>query len=148
MRNDRAFDRAAARAGTCDVTESHESESIDGTRVLVVEDDFDVAESLCAALVAAGCEVVGPVSTAQEACDVVKAEPIDAAILDIALSPGTSAPVARSLLSRGCPFVFVTGFSNLEMLPEDLRGHRVLLKPVDRETIRLTIQELVRSATR
>ncbi len=121
------------------------SEPIDGLRVLVVEDDFDVAESLRAALTASGCVVVGPVSTAQEACELVKSERLDAAILDIALSPGTSAPVARSLLYRGCPFVFVTGFSNLDMLPEDLRGHCVLLKPVDRETLHSTIQGLVRS---
>ena len=47
----------------------------------------------------------------------------------------TYAPVARALLYRGCPFVFITGFSDLDMLPADLRGYRVLHKPVDRETV-------------
>ncbi len=116
---------------------------IKGLRVLVVEDDFDVAESLRAVLVKAGCEVVGPVSTVEAACDLAKNTPLDAAVLDIALSPGTSAPVARSLLYRGCPFVFVTGFSNVDMLPEELRGYRVLLKPVDGETLRAAIHSLV-----
>ncbi len=116
---------------------------ISGLRVLVVEDDFDVAEALREVLVSAGCEVAGPVSTVEEACDLAKNSPLDAAVLDIALSPGTSAPVARSLLYRGCPFVFVTGFSNVDMLPEELRGYRVLLKPVDSETLRSAIHSLV-----
>ena len=119
--------------------------ALTGLRVLVVEDDFDVAESLRLVLVDAGCEVVGPVSTVEAACELAKLETLDAAVLDIALSPGTSAPVARSLLYRGCPFVFVTGFSKVEMLPEELRGHRVLLKPVDGETLRSAILSLVQS---
>ena len=118
-------------------------ESLKGLRVLVVEDDFDVAEALRAVLVSAGCEVVGPVSTVEDACELAKTARLDAAVLDIALSPGTSAPVARSLLYRGCPFVFVTGFSNVDMLPEELRGYRVLLKPVDAETLRSAIHSLV-----
>ncbi len=120
-------------------------ESLKGLRVLVVEDDFDVAEALRAELESGGCHVVGPVSTVEEACDLVKTQALDAAVLDIALSPGTSAPVARTLLYRGCPFVFVTGFSNVDMLPEELRGHHVLLKPVDGQTLRAAIQAAVHS---
>ena len=120
-------------------------ESLKGLRVLVVEDDFDVAEALRADLASEGCEVVGPVSTVQEACDLAKTQPLDAAVLDIALSPGTSAPVARTLLYRGCPFVFVTGFSVVDMLPEELRGHRVLLKPVDGPTLCAAILAAVHS---
>ncbi len=119
--------------------------SLKGLRVLVVEDDFDVAEALRRELESAGCDVVGPVSTVQEACDLAKTQALDAAVLDIALSPGTSAPVARTLLYRGCPFVVVTGFSTVDMLPEELRGHRVLLKPVDGQTLRAAIQTAVHS---
>ncbi len=119
--------------------------SLKGLRVLVVEDDFDVAEALRVELESAGCDVVGPVSTVEEACDLAKTQALDAAVLDIALSPGTSAPVARALLYRGCPFVFVTGFSNVDMLPEELRGHRVLLKPIDGPTLRAAIQTAVHS---
>jgi len=122
-------------------------DSLDGVRVLVVEDDFDVAEALRLVLATAGAEVIGPVSTVEAACELAKAQPLDAAVLDIALSPGTSAPVARTLLYRGCPFVFVTGFSNVEMLPEELRGHHVLVKPVDGRTLRAAIHTLVHRAT-
>ena len=120
-------------------------ESLKGLRVLVVEDDFDVAEALRAELESGGCHVVGPVSTVEEACDLAKTQALDAAVLDIALSPGTSAPVARTLLYRGCPFVFVTGFSNVDLLPEELRGHHLLLKPVDGQTLRAAILAAVHS---
>jgi hypothetical protein len=98
---------------------------LEGLRVLVVEDDFDVALSLRSMLSSLGCEVIGPVSTAEDACEI------------------TSAPVARSLLYQRCPFLFVTGFANINMLPDDLRGQRVLLKPVDREELCSTMHELV-----
>ena len=123
------------------MTESGDLE-FNGLRVLVVEDDFDVAESLTMMLSALGCEVIGPAATSDEARELIKQQELDAALLDIALSPGTSAPVARSLSYKRCPFAFVTGFGNIEMLPADLRGHRVLLKPVDLETLSSTMHEL------
>ncbi|MHC5114944.1 MAG: response regulator [Planctomycetota bacterium] len=118
-----------------------------GLRVLVVEDDYFVARSLGVLLEALDAAVVGPASTVEQACDLVRDEEIDVAVLDITLSPGTSAPVARALRMRGCPFLFVTGYSSIGMLPDDLRGHRVLLKPVDAETLSGAVRELL-SATR
>ncbi|MCP3905888.1 MAG: response regulator [Planctomycetes bacterium] len=118
-----------------------------GLRVLVVEDDYFVARSLGVLLGALGAEVVGPASTADQACELAREEEIDAAVLDISLTPGTSAPVARALQYRECPFLFVTGYSSIGMLPDDLRGYRVLLKPVDAETLGTAVRELV-GATR
>lgn len=121
------------------------SEQLEGLSVLIVEDDFNVAEALRAVLVAAGCRVVGPASTVAEACRLVKKEQLDVAILDIALSPGTtSEPVARALLSRGCPFIFVTGFSSVDMLSEELRGQRVLVKPIDADELCAAVRAVVR----
>lgn len=116
-----------------------------GIRVLVVEDEYFVAKSLAVLLNALDCLVVGPASTSQEACDLIKRERVDAAVLDITLTPGTSAPVARALRLKGCPFVFVTGYASLGMLPDDLRGHRVLHKPVDGETLKSALEDLVRA---
>jgi two-component SAPR family response regulator len=112
-------------------------------RVLVVEDDFAIAESLRMLLVELGCDVVGPTATVEEACRLVENMRIDVAVLDISLSPGTSAPVAHALLARGLPFLFVTGFQSFGELPEDLRKHPVLEKPVSRAVMVRTIQELL-----
>jgi DNA-binding response OmpR family regulator len=122
--------------------------SLAGLRVLVVEDDFDVAESLRRALTSLGCQVVGPASTAEEARNLARTEALDAALLDVALSPGTSAPVARALRSRSCPLVFVTGYSNLDLLPQELRGLPILMKPVDPDDLQQMLHELVREPAR
>ena len=109
-----------------------ETREFNGLRVLVVEDDFLVATALKRDLAELGCDVIGPTSTSEEACTLLKKERVEAAVLDINLTPGTSAPVARALSYQNCPFVFITGYSDVKMLPEDLRGCLVLSKPVDR----------------
>lgn len=119
-----------------------------GFRVLVVEDDFLVAQRLKRQLVSLGCEVIGPAGTVEIARNLIRETELDAAILDIAMTPGTSAPVARDLQYRDLPFVFVTGYGNLRMLPDDLRGHRVLMKPLDRETLHEAITTMVRNEER
>lgn len=119
-----------------------------GLKVLVVEDDYLVAKAMGLTLRGLGCEVVGPVSSAEHACAMIKTQPVEAAILDVRLTPGTSTPAARALQYRGCPFVFVTGYSSIGVLPDDLRGYRVLHKPVDRETLKSAVEELARLAVR
>ena len=112
-------------------------------RVLVVEDDFAVAEELRVMLNDMGCDVVGPTPTVEEACRLVENMRIDVAVLDISLSPGTSAPVARSLLEQGCPFLFVTGYLSFGELPEDLRVYPILEKPVTRSEMARAIRALL-----
>lgn len=113
-----------------------------GLRVLVVEDEFLAAKSLETSLRSLGCEVVGPASTVEEAIDLIKRESIDAAILDINLSPGTSEPVARSLRYINRPFVFITGYSNISVLPDDLRGYVILTKPTDPVSLASAVSQL------
>ena len=113
-------------------------------RVLVVEDEYLVAKSLESVLRALGCNVVGTAATIEDACDVIRRNALDAAVLDINLSPGTCEPVARALRYRQVPFIFLTGYSNLNMLPDDLRGYRILTKPADAATLARVLQEAVR----
>jgi DNA-binding NtrC family response regulator len=116
--------------------------NLDGLRVLVVEDEYLAARFFESTLRNLGCKGVGPVSSADEACDLIKANPVDVAILDINLSPGTCEPIARALRYRDLPFIFITGYSNLNMLPDDLRGHRILTKPTDAATIETVMREI------
>ena len=111
--------------------------------MLVVEDDFAIAESLRELLVDLGCAVVGPTATVEEACRLVENVRIDLAVLDISLSPGTSAPVARALVAQERPFLFVTGHRSFGELPEDLRTHTVLEKPVSRAALVRAIRALL-----
>jgi two-component sensor histidine kinase/ActR/RegA family two-component response regulator len=149
---DHPHPQTSAAAGSPDAhssivsTVDSASHRMDGKRILLVEDDFLVASTLSSALAAAGCDVIGPASTVDEACRLIKLEPVDAAVLDINLSPGTSAPIARSLQYRGCPFLFVTGYSNISMLPDELRGYRVLAKPVDGRALCEAVHRLTQGA--
>jgi two-component SAPR family response regulator len=120
---------------------------ISDVKILIVEDDYLVAQWLALELNSAGCEVIGPVPTAELAIRTLENSPVDVAILDVQLAAGTSASVARAMLARDLGFVFLTGFSDLDVLPEDLRGYRMLQKPLDPERVRSTILDLVAERT-
>jgi len=121
---------------------------LDVIRVLVVEDDYLVAKSLGRVLAGSGAEVVGPVATSEDACALAENERIDVGVLDVVLQNGSSAPIAKFLRSTNRPFVFLTGFHNLDALPEDLRESPCLEKPVDRETLLNAVAEISRSTPR
>jgi DNA-binding response OmpR family regulator len=74
--------------------------------------------------------VVGPVSTLDAALAVAKAEPLDAAVLDVNLSGQSVAAAAELLQARGIPVLFTTGYQNLDSLPPALRHLPRLQKPL------------------
>lgn len=81
-----------------------------GAQVLIVEDEFFIAEELACALAEEGAQVVGPVGSVAEALDIITRQPhLDGAVLDIALRRETVYPVAALLRRRAVPFVFLTG---------------------------------------
>jgi CheY-like chemotaxis protein len=87
-------------------------------RVLVVEDEFFLAEDLANALRAAGADVIGPAPSIDAALDLLdEAEQLDGAILDINLQGEKAYPVADALLERMIPFVFATGYDPAHIPP-------------------------------
>ena len=84
--------------------------SLAGRRILVVEDEYFIATELKLWLEAAGAEVIGPVPTVDQALDLIEADGLDAAILDVNLGDGdTVYPVADKLGAVGVPYLFATG---------------------------------------
>ena len=83
-----------------------------GRRILVVEDDYLIAETLAEVLAAAGAVVAGPVGTADEAHAALaeQGSALDAAVLDIDLHGEKSYAVADAMIRRGIPFVLTTGY--------------------------------------
>ncbi len=85
--------------------------SLQGLRVLVVEDEYLIAEDLCEELRSCGAEVMGPASCVADALALLEAGPApDLALLDIGLGGEKVYPVADALRGRGIPFVFATGY--------------------------------------
>jgi DNA-binding NarL/FixJ family response regulator len=80
-----------------------------GRRVLVVEDQYLVAEEMRRMVSSLGGEVLGPVARAAPALKILAAEPVDLAVLDINLGPENAYPLAAELMRRDVPFFFATG---------------------------------------
>jgi CheY-like chemotaxis protein len=82
-------------------------------RILVVEDEYLLADELRSELEDAGAVVLGPVATVEQAMTLIAGEPhIDGAILDVNLGGVMIYPAADMLLERGTPFAFATGYDS------------------------------------
>lgn len=85
--------------------------SLNGRSVLVVEDEYFIADDLRSELERSGARVVGPVGRLAEAAAVLAAgTAVDLAVLDIDLHGETVYGLASALRARGTPFVFATGY--------------------------------------
>jgi DNA-binding NtrC family response regulator len=83
--------------------------TLEGLRVLVVDDEMIIALDIESALAEAGAVVIGPASDVAEALALVTRETLSAAVLDVRLGGGTVEPIAEALFDRGVPFVFYSG---------------------------------------
>jgi len=112
-----------------------------GTRVLVVEDESLLAETLCDLLQDAGCEPVGPAATVAAALRLIELGGIDVALLDIRLRQETSFPIAHVLRQRGIPWLFLTSYAQ-HQLPDDLSDALVIEKPFSPSALVETVLRL------
>jgi CheY-like chemotaxis protein len=104
--------------------------SLQGVRVLLVEDEALVAMLMEDMLSDEGCIVVATAPRLDEA--LARAEDLslefDVAVLDLNLAGENTYPVASALKHRDIPFVFATGYG-AGGLPAEWRGRPTLQKP-------------------
>ena len=106
-----------------------------GRTILVVEDDYFLAQEIARKIRSTGASLLGPVSNVDDALDVLaETASIDGAILDLNLMGETAYPIADALRLRNTPFVFVTGYDVSHMSPE-YRNVPCLQKPVELDSI-------------
>ena len=106
-----------------------------GRKVLLVEDDYFIAQDMRSMFESKGAQVLGPVASVDTALAIVESEPeIDAALLDINLRDVMVFPVADALNARGVPFVFATGYEKAT-IPERFADVQHCEKPVDFEAL-------------
>jgi DNA-binding LytR/AlgR family response regulator len=86
--------------------------ALHGRRILVVEDDYLIAETLRELLEQNGAQVVGPIGSLEEALAFVQgnSSSIEAAVLDVNLHGKKSYPIADVLMARDIAIVFATGY--------------------------------------
>lgn len=111
-------------------------------RVLLVEDEYLLADHLADVLGALGATPLGPAGSVVHALQLIeRAGRIDGAILDVNLDGERVYPVADALRARGIPFVFSSGFGG-DSLPERFRDMPVMDKLVTMSHVRGALERL------
>ncbi|WP_338663657.1 response regulator [Pararoseomonas sp. SCSIO 73927] len=116
-----------------------------GCRVLLVEDEYLIADEMESWLRQAGAVVLGPVPDVDAALDIIEREAgaLDAAVLDANLGDGETAyPVADRLDELGVPYMFATG--DVRLVDEPSYQSRTRLeKPITQRGLLRALQSLV-----
>ncbi|RYF36877.1 MAG: response regulator, partial [Cytophagaceae bacterium] len=103
--------------------------ALEGRRVLVVENEWLIAEELCRVLTNEGAHVIGPAASMDQALALIAECKVDAAVLDIHLGNGPNVySLAELLQAREVPFIFATGYEALCIRP-DFASVPHLIKP-------------------
>lgn len=83
---------------------------LSGARILLVEDEYYIADDLRRTLIEAGAKVVGPFSNLEKARHAIETETFDCAVIDLNLHGDSGLPVADLLFERGKSFAIATGY--------------------------------------
>lgn len=114
----------------------NQTASLNGLRLLVVEDEAMIAMMLQDMLDTFGCIVVDVAGTLSKGLDLAGnlSLNLDGAILDVNLGGEAVYPVAEQLAARGVPFIFCTGYG-LAGLSANFSHVPTLAKPYMREDL-------------
>jgi CheY-like chemotaxis protein len=99
-----------------DLNEGGIPDDLNGLRVLVVEDSWEVATGLTRLLKAWGLDVLGPVATTADALRLICERTVDVALVDIHLRGGEQAyGLIDRLHDRGIRVVVISGYSDVSV---------------------------------
>ncbi|MGZ4926481.1 MAG: response regulator [Halobacteriota archaeon] len=106
------------------------SQYLKGCRILILEDEYFIANDLETALKAQGAKVIGPFAKLSEAMSQVARDEIDAVVMDVNLRDGSAYSVSDELARQHVPFIFATGYS-AKAIPNRFRHVTRWEKPYD-----------------
>jgi CheY-like chemotaxis protein len=116
--------------------------TLEGMRLLVIEDEPLIAFTMVDSLQTAGAAVARSTGTEREALSAIEHGKFDAALLDANLHGRPVTAVAAALLRHRIPFAFVTGYDR-QALPESFRHLTILHKPFNDHQLLETVAGLV-----
>jgi two-component SAPR family response regulator len=116
---------------------------LSGRRVLVVEDEYFLADDIVQILKEMGARIVGPVGELEEATNLVNGDiAIDAAVVDVNLRTELAFPLARILRARKVPFVFTTGY-DCSSIEQEFQDIQLWEKPLDLAAMARDLVDLI-----
>lgn len=114
-----------------------------GKRVLIVEDEWLLADHLESIVTRAGATVVGPVASVAEALDLLAGPAVpDMATLNVKLDNDLSYPVADRLADLGIPYLFISA-NELRGMPERFHHRPLLAKPFTDPQVTAALNDLL-----
>jgi CheY-like chemotaxis protein len=116
-----------------------------GVRLLIVEDEYFLAQDLADHFQSLGVKVLGPAGTVADALDILKSQEVEGAVLDVNLRGQRVYPVADVLLQKDVPFVFASGYGG-ELEPDAYTDVPRCIKPVDFALLTKTLAQRIAAA--
>ena len=120
---------------------------LQGTWILVAEDDAILAFDLGITLQKAGAKILGPTLTLAHTLSLAQTAAMSAAVLDVSLRDEEVFPAALELKERGVGIVFYTGYAAVEQLRRDWPDAQVLTKPTPARLLVETVRRALRPGT-
>ncbi len=113
-------------------------------KIMIVDDDYIISESLNAILPDLGYEVVGVVASGEEAVEMVPELKPDLILMDIVMRGGMDGTEAARKIMRlvDCAVVFITGYGTDEIVQRaiNVEPHGYLLKPFEPNEVKASIE--------
>ena len=119
-------------------------------RILVVEDDWAVAQDFKQVLESDGFEVSSIVSSGSDAVHLARQERVDLVLMDIGLAGSMDGIDAARFIRQGprLPILFITGRTDKDTLQRVMAEGPagVLLKPVNEQQLREAVRAMIRTS--
>jgi DNA-binding response OmpR family regulator len=82
----------------------------------------------------------------EEADRVAREQRLEGAILDVELHGRMCFSICSALRERQIPFMFLTGYVELSMMPSELHGTPIVVKPFEPHQMARTLDKMLRTA--
>ena len=120
------------------------SSGLEGVRVLLVEDSWQLGTAMKSFLRACGADVAGPVATAAQASRLMSEQVPDVALIDFNLRGGERADdLIDQLNNRGVRVIVTTGYADVPLAPG--KAAAILQKPVSETQLLAALRPLTKS---
>ena len=113
-----------------------------GWCVLIVEDEYFLADDLARGFADEGISIVGPVPTLDQARTLIEQKQVNLAVLDIALDDSKVYDVADALIAQDVPVLFVTGYDR-DAIPDQYADVPMCQKPVSAKDVIIALERII-----